>query len=81
MTSLSLIALQERKRELTLKRRYALGAYKTAEIAKLEALSTISRCMNDLLVLEFQIQRLNTEQTMTASDKAWAEKYGEHKWF
>ena len=82
MTPPILLGLQERRRELELKRRYATMHYKRHSLECQNAIAAMAQADDDLMVLEFQIQEFNKEQSMADSEKAWAAKEGgERKWF
>lgn len=71
---MTLLGLQERKRELTIKRNYAFDRYIAADAEAQKAMRVMAQADNDLMVLELELQKFNAEQSMRASDKAWADK-------
>lgn len=76
MAEITLLGLQERKRELQLKRHYAYARYIAHDAEAQKAMRIMSQVDNDLLVLEFDFQKLTAAESMQASDKAWSDKEG-----
>lgn len=82
MTPTSALGFAERKRELMIKRNYAYERYCEADALAQTQVKIMSYCDNELLCLEFDLQKFNAEQNMQASDHTWLDKEGaERKWF
>jgi hypothetical protein len=76
MTSSAMQGLIERRRELTTRRMYAERNYIFHDGEAQKFMRVMAKADNDLMVLQFEIQKAQVLDAMQASDAV-----GEKKWF